>query len=1419
MQAGGGFSSGGGTGTLTAWAAYTGTALPGTYLGLSLTTQGSTSTAAGSKVTTQDAPYNADNNSPAAQGSYVANSANGNINGGGDPLGSAVVFPLLPNGAFLQSWSYDLVAGAAGLANASLPSSNPTLASLGGSATLYVQGSSTYAAVASAPAATLGVDQSTSYGNTTKPAGTATDSFQSWLAYIESFSETNSNGVAVLYIGPGASSASRALVGNLFSAYAAANNLIVDTGTTSDPNGYRYSGNTSTFQSTTTFIAMPVSTFERFINSISPANQAAIGASLAPMGTSNTQKATVQTLVRTGTGGITLAASNNVDLTGGPVTYETITGQLSTTPPPYGSSNQATGYIVGGSAVYTLGHIAAPLVETLTNPDGGAPIVINPESLLPPSLFSNNQSTAITSYQYGKGNSSAASNAQGIAGVLLVDPVYLDGGGNINIVAGQNVLGRTDEFFYSEVLAPGVYSNYQLNRNIYPFIGSVDTPWYVGSVGQTNTVAINPQLFRSGVGALGGGNITINAVLGNISDVTAVADSALSTATALLQGAPSVNQTAALLTFGSGNVIFMAGSNILGGRIDDASGTVLLDAGGNIGAGPEYATGGYTQNYKNTVMGQTYAQVVSGVLQTELSLHISDTTASIEAQGSITIEGVTALAPVSNLFDLVGDVLPATSLLDRFGFYSPVSSLGLLANGSITLTYDQPAVNSFYYDMAGLAFGSGLGNPPNTAILPASFLVTSLSGNINLNILYGGIASGTGNSGVDQYLMVPSPMGELALFAGGNIPTTTIGMLDSNPGVTPGLFSSYGTFVNGVEVTSAGFTLPENLPGTSDVILDAEHNTGITHANDPIPVYVYAEGSIGTAAQGMFLDVSKQARVYAGYDLYNMVFFGQNISSSDITRIVAGHDIVGTTKLETPQVYSSANGNYVNGGPPEAAVLGNTFIIGGPGNFVLEAGRNLGPFAPSVTSQNETFAGGIVSVGNEWDPYLPTTGASLTVLFGVAGGENLTGFREAYLLPGTAANLAGGYEAILAAWMQQNDAIDLMADFGTTTVSPDQAYSAFVKLPEVRQEVFLSQDVFFNELALSTAAANTNSNAYAQGYTAINTLFPASLGYTDNALTGGFGTKGASVVTGSLDLRLATIETQEGGTINVLGPGGKIIAASDVSTAAQAARRTTLDSQLYTGYISGLPAAQITSVPAGLEGLITLRGSNINSFTDGDFELNQSRDFTEQGGNIVIWSSNGNIDAGVGPKTSTLFPPVVVDFDQNDIVTENQLGSVSGAGIATLETVPGTRPGDVYLAAPRGIVNFDDAGLRASGNLTVAAVAIVNSFNINVQGTVTGIVVPPTPNIAAQTTANSAQGAGVKVDSGPGSVPAQQPSIIIVEFLGFGGTSPSDQEAPSSGTQAQMSPARTSPQPGSETQKCGDGTKRTTGPAKDPVCR
>jgi hypothetical protein len=190
-------------------------------------------------------------------------------------------------------------------------------------------------------------------------------------------------------------------------------------------------------------------------------------------------------------------------------------------------------------------------------------------------------------------------------------------------------------------------------------------------------------------------------------------------------------------------------------------------------------------------------------------------------------------------------------------------------------------------------------------------------------------------------------------------------------------------------------------------------------------------------------------------------------------------------------------------------------------------------------------------------------------------------------------------------------------------------------------------------------------------------------------------------------------------------------------------------------------------------GVLTLREGDINIFTDRSVQLAQSRIFTEQGGDIVAWSSNGDINAGKGAKTTTEIPPLSFLCDLDAYCLINPSGEVSGAGIATLQTIAGAASGNAYLMAPRGTVDAGDAGIRVSGNLVIAAAQVANADNIQVQGEKIGVPIAQSVNIGALNAASAAAGAVSHVAEDMANrqrddARNQQPSVISVHVLGYG---------------------------------------------------
>jgi hypothetical protein len=366
--------------------------------------------------------------------------------------------------------------------------------------------------------------------------------------------------------------------------------------------------------------------------------------------------------------------------------------------------------------------------------------------------------------------------------------------------------------------------------------------------------------------------------------------------------------------------------------------------------------------------------------------------------------------------------------------------------------------------------------------------------------------------------------------------------------------------------------------------------------------------------------------------------------------------------------------------------VGNTegISLAGPGYLEVLAGGTL----------NLGDGNGILTSGSLTDSRLPSNSASAIV--GAGFGRNADGglrlpaispFISAYLAPDKS-GAASAYAADLVAYM-----LDLYPTaYANATYAA--ALSGFESLNFQHQLPLLSQ-VLMSELN-ETGLAHTKSGAtYDRGYNAISTLFPTK----DSA-------GNALAYQGDIDMFFSQIKTEQGGNINLLAPGGSVTVGVPNPPAS----------------LTQIKANGSLAAAANL-GLLVLASGTVEGFADQSFEVNQSRILTLQGGDIILWASNGDIDAGKGAKSASGASPPVIQTNSNGDVFVNPIGDVAGSGIGQLLTGPGQTAGLVNLIAPRGTVNAGDAGIRVAGDLNIAALQVIGANNITVGGTATGVPV------------------------------------------------------------------------------------------------
>ena len=626
-------------------------------------------------------------------------------------------------------------------------------------------------------------------------------------------------------------------------------------------------------------------------------------------------------------------------------------------------------------------------------------------------------------------------------------------------------------------------------------------------------------------------------------------------------------------------------------------------------------------------------------------------------------------------------------------------------------------------------------------LLPGTLRATAFSGDINL---------------VGKMNLSPSPSGTIELAAAGainglqitgittqsatgNTPlkiwgSATINLSDANPESIPGVNSPYayqarvgtvdssamGTVQNFLSFIDQMFAETGSSTGAAVIIQtqQALHGSSLLHASDPNPIRLYAgAGNIS----GLTLFSAKSAEIVAGGDITDIAFYLQNTNASDLSVVSAGGDIIPYDGNSLLRAAAQASGNLLNAG--QTALAGD-IQISGPGTLEILAGHNL-DLGTGANNSDGTGVG-ITSIGNARNPNLPFAGADIIAAAGLGdalaglAGSDFTGFLDKYLATG-----ATGSTAYLAE-LQDFFGSSLTLDTATIQSLPGKIQA------KIALQLFylILRDTGRNH----NLAGSPSFGSYADGFSAITALFPGTSG------TGG-----------DINTRSRDIRTKSGGNISLLAPrGGLTLATSTIGS------------------------------PLAPPGIITEDGGNISIFTYGSVEIGISRIFTLRGGNEIIWSSTGDIAAGSSSKTVQSAPPTRVLIDPQSADLKLDLaGLATGGGIGVLATVGGVPPGSVDLIAPAGTVDAGDAGIRATGNLNIAAVKVLNADNIKVGGTTAGVPTAPTvaaPNIGGLTSANSsstaASSAANEVATQPRRTeePEAVPSTITVEILGYGGS-------------------------------------------------
>ena len=626
---------------------------------------------------------------------------------------------------------------------------------------------------------------------------------------------------------------------------------------------------------------------------------------------------------------------------------------------------------------------------------------------------------------------------------------------------------------------------------------------------------------------------------------------------------------------------------------------------------------------------------------------------------------------------------------------------------------------------------------PVWSLSAASVSLSSLSSDINL---------------VGSLTTLPSPSGQIEILASGSVNalqpsglsnllssgrsvqswvSSTVNLSDADPDSIPSLLRPIATIA---ESPTGGVASSSTTMGFYDVLSRLFAESGSVTGNDAVLQTRQARHTQG----GLHRDDEEPLRIYAvdgnlsGLTLFSAKHAIISASSdiSDIALYIQNNNSSNTSVVTAGRdiiAYDSSSTLRV-----AAATDGNALSFGQStlaGDLQISGPGTLQILAGrnldlGTGPNNADGTGiGITSIGNLRNPYLSQNGANLVVGAGL----------------GKAATLS-------------TSQLDLDAFIEKYVDTPDGRKTLDQIAPGVdwaeqsaEEQARLAIEVFHRILRDTGRDYNNPDSAgyreYDTGFGAIKLLFPESVDWTGEIRTQG-----------------RNIRTRSGGGIDIFAPGG------------------------------GLAMAETTiGNPLAPPGIITESGGRISISTKDSVSIGIGRIFTLRGGDIMIWSSEGDIAAGSSSRTVQSAPPtrVVVDPQSAEVATD-LAGLATGGGIGVLATVEGVKPGDVDLIAPTGVIDAGDAGIRVSGNINLAAVTVVNAGNIAAGGSSTGnpSAAVSAPSISTVTSASNATAATNSTAISPqDSAPAASAgaegtdlSVFTVEVIGYGGGSADEDE-------------------------------------------
>ncbi|HIE2513241.1 TPA: filamentous hemagglutinin family protein [Pseudomonas aeruginosa] len=921
-------------------------------------------------------------------------------------------------------------------------------------------------------------------------------------------------------------------------------------------------------------------------------------------------------------------------------------------------------------------------------------------------------------------------------------------GGNLTLAVGGDlrgdVLGRLSGAVPNAGYDSAAVGNWLWRQGSGSTAGTADrTAWWINfgtyarQPGGDGAAAATQQVGFTGIGTLGGGDLSLK-VAGDAGVIEARTSS-------VPQETSQRSQGLVLAVGGSGRVgadgqLTLSGGGDMDVRIGGALNPLTpFDQGSSL-YGAMVNLRGNAQVRATSLGGidLIYGRLDSDQVPGERRAYDPFVSTLGLANGGPTLVPGDATFSLNSLGDLVlqGVVDPGRTPLMNGTPYTSASGVEGYGLSGFSLWTERTAIDltSAGGNLTPVSQGRTEQDTDSALVYPAKLSAVALTGS-----LYYGNATLRENARSDRTALVlaPSSQGRLDLLAGDSI-----------------YAGGYSISRSGASTGSLATPLNPSYQGYTGITRQVDNlsSDGSRADTNHFPLFAFGANSV-SGEWGAALEPS---RFYAlagdlvGVDSGRLlrytgtsdVRFGQlRYEGHGAVRMIAGRDIVSSgtglgserTASDNMGVYASSGNLFVNTSATDVSlvqagrdILYGNFNVAGPGSLEISAGRNL-----LMNDEVAVTSLGAVAAGDT------RSGASIVLQAG-ASQADYSGFLRRYLeldnLAQAGTPLAEQPGKVVRTY--ENELIEWLSGRYGFSGDAQQAREFLAGLSAEQQRIF-AREVYFAELKAGGREYNevggVRQGSYLRGRNAIAALFPER-----DPAGNPISYEGDIVMYGG-----AGVHTNFGGDIQLLTPGGQ--------------------------QVFGIEG----EAPPSTAGVVTQGVGNIRSYALGSILLGQSRVMTTFGGDIQIWSAEGDINAGRGSKTTVVYTPPRRIYDAWGNVSLSPQVPSTGAGIATLNPIPEVAPGDIDLIAPLGTIDAGEAGIRVSGNVNVAALQVVNAANIQTQGQSSGIPLVASVNTGALTSASAAASSATQAAE---DVSRQQqaaawqrmPSVITVQVLGFG---------------------------------------------------